>query len=210
MTEMKSLNTSGSNVPDTRDFHAPESIRCFFSVSVEPGIIEMIRDFQKCLGKCWRPASESQLHITLAFMGSVPVSQVKSVIEAGRNVAEQFGPLNIHVEGLGAFPNMRSPRVLFVGIRAPGLSGLVSSLRGQLEDYTDNSKPFRPHLTLARAVNTNRNAIMSGGEIAEWEERRSKKLTRALGWSVRHFELIKSELHRSGARHEKIADFQLK
>lgn len=92
-----------------------------------------------------------QHHLTLRFVGEVHDALARR-LEASL-AAVQAPPVPLQIEGLGAFPSMRRPRVLFAGLpEAPRLA----ALRHQVEDAVlgiglpPDPKPFRPHVTLAR------------------------------------------------------------
>ena len=99
-------------------------------------------------GRAQRP---DQLHLTLEFMGSVPVARLPDVVEAATAVrAEPFELV------LDALEYWRRPQVLCLVAREipPALAGLVQSLRAALaaRGFETERRPYRAHLTLARKV----------------------------------------------------------
>lgn len=92
------------------------------------------------------------LHITTKFLGEVPAERLNAVVSALETIPSGAA-IPIEVRGIGWFPNPHSPRILYAGIQAP-------EWLGQLHLRTDETlavigvpketKPFRPHLTLAR------------------------------------------------------------
>src|SRR5687768_16134652 len=95
-----------------------------------------------------------KLHLTLKFLGEIELPRVESLTRAAGRAAEGMGPFKLTVAGTGSFPPRGVPRVLWLGLEDP--SGLLARLRARLEDecagegFPRESKPFRPHLTLAR------------------------------------------------------------
>jgi 2'-5' RNA ligase len=70
-----------------------------------------------------------------------------------RAEAELFPGFEVHLQGLGAFPNTKRPRVLFIGIQAPGtleaLQRGIDSASRRL-GYESEERGFSPHLTIGR------------------------------------------------------------
>ena len=62
----------------------------------------------------WVPPGN--IHITLKFFGNVTDAEVPAIINAAREVAAEQAPLTLKVTGAGAFPNVRSPRVVWLGL----------------------------------------------------------------------------------------------
>jgi len=90
-------------------------------------------------------------HLTLAFMGPTPESELPRLIEALIDVAANHAPFAIPTGGLGAFPSRREVRILWYGLadRSRRLAELAIAVRIAMD--CDTASPFRAHLTLARA-----------------------------------------------------------
>lgn len=69
-------------------------------------------DFPTAKVKWERP---EKLHLTLRFLGTVEAGQVGSIQNAARNTAARCSPFNIELFGTGAFPNVKRPRVIWIG-----------------------------------------------------------------------------------------------
>lgn len=101
-----------------------------------------------------RWARPESIHLTLKFLGDVPVDRLGQVQDLLGQVVTGFSPFTIRVKGLGCFPNARRPRVVWVGVHEP--SGALAGLRDSLEDgferlgYRREERAFSPHLTLGR------------------------------------------------------------
>ncbi len=92
------------------------------------------------------------LHITLKFIGEVGDSRVSAIKERLSDV--QTHSFTIDAQGLGAFPNASSPRVIWIGIK-DGFRELVDlskRIDGLLaaEGVPRELKPFHPHITVGR------------------------------------------------------------
>ncbi len=132
-------------------------IRTFIALPIPENITESLRDAifrlrRKNSGVKWvRPES---VHITLKFLGNIKEELVSPVSEELDKVAVMLPELDLKLSGLGVFPGMRRPRVIWVG-----LGGDITPL-GELADAIDKAcakigiepekRPFNAHLTLGR------------------------------------------------------------
>jgi RNA 2',3'-cyclic 3'-phosphodiesterase len=95
------------------------------------------------------------LHVTLRFLGPTPEERVPDLVRAVDTAASTGGPFTVTLAGAGAFPSPARPRAIWLGITdgADEMAGLVRTLGGLLArvGWPAEERPFRPHLTLARA-----------------------------------------------------------
>ena len=95
------------------------------------------------------------MHLTLAFLGYIDDDRVPQVKAIAEEVASRHGPLSFSVEGIGGFGSSTRPRVLWLGLT--GDTAALAALKSDLEErlaplgYEPEKRPFKPHLTLARA-----------------------------------------------------------
>lgn len=102
----------------------------------------------------WSPLDN--LHVTTKFIGEWPEERVDELKAALAGVPGT-GELSIAIRGLGWFPNPHHPKVLFARIQAPdGLHSLASATDETCAQLgiAAETKPFQPHLTLARIRNS--------------------------------------------------------
>ena len=123
-------------------------MRLFTGLDLPPHILSAIEQLLtrlKPLARIsWSPVSN--LHITTRFIGEWPESRLD---ELKRKLAFPHGPVPIAVEGLGFFP-----RIFWAGVKiTPELVNLASATESTLEELgiVRESRPYSPHLTLARA-----------------------------------------------------------
>jgi 2'-5' RNA ligase len=117
---------------------------------------EVVRNLERLLDEL-RPAAAikwsppANLHITTKFIGHWPDERLAEVI-AALNAVPPRPPIPIAFRGLGFFPNAKSPRVFWCGIEAPGLAPLAADTDRAVAalGIERESRPFSPHLTLAR------------------------------------------------------------
>jgi 2'-5' RNA ligase len=95
------------------------------------------------------------LHVTLRFLGPTPEARVADLADAMRAAAAGTARMTLRIAGAGAFPAHGRPRALWLGIAdgADALAALAGRLGATLEraGWAHEDRPFRPHLTLARA-----------------------------------------------------------
>jgi 2'-5' RNA ligase len=97
-----------------------------------------------------------RIHLTLHFLGHLPRTDVEQLQPALATVVARHRPLRLTAEGVGAFPDIRRPRVLWAGIDGPDLPRMTA-LQADLGQALGKSgvaieDRFHPHLTLARVV----------------------------------------------------------
>ena len=99
----------------------------------------------------WVPIQN--IHLTLKFLGDISPNNLDFLMQMLRREAEAIRCFDIHLTGLGCFPSLKRPRLIYVGIQAP--SGLEVLQRG-IESaswrlgYETEKRPFSAHLTLGR------------------------------------------------------------
>jgi RNA 2',3'-cyclic 3'-phosphodiesterase len=94
------------------------------------------------------------LHITLKFLGDIPEQTVAAVAADLDKAAALCPPLTLRLGGFGAFPNVRRPRVVWVGLEGDmhDLSKLALNIDKMCLTYgvAGERRPFSGHITLGR------------------------------------------------------------
>ncbi len=142
---------------------SPDRHRIFIAVPLAPSVREAAAETRTSLAAYadrLRWVSPPHLHLTLQFLGDITTAQVTEAVAAARAVALSDTPFTITFAGLGAFPSLAAPRVVWVGVTRSGerLTALAASLARALRDrgLSLDPRPFAPHLTLARVRGTGR------------------------------------------------------
>ena len=102
----------------------------------------------------WSPVYN--LHITSKFIGEWPEARLQEMIDALQPLGRR-SPFDVSVSGIGWLPNPHSPRILFAAIKAgPELAELAAATEAATTaiGVERETKPYRPHLTLARIKDT--------------------------------------------------------
>jgi 2'-5' RNA ligase len=95
----------------------------------------------------------AKLHLTVKFLGERPESEVEPLAAALAAAARRHGPVAFEVAGVGAFPSLRRPRVLWLGVEAgPKLELLHHDVETACAGlgFPLEGRAFRPHVTLGR------------------------------------------------------------
>jgi 2'-5' RNA ligase len=93
------------------------------------------------------------LHLTVKFLGEQGESQVPELLAALERTAAQHAPVDAELTGVGAFPNLRRPRVVWMGMRdGDRLAKLANDVDRScvMLGMPAEQRPFRAHLTLGR------------------------------------------------------------
>jgi 2'-5' RNA ligase len=97
--------------------------------------------------------AEPKIHLTLKFIGEMPEAGIEPLASAMTSIARTHAAPVVHLETVGAFPNFRRPRVIWMGIeQEPRLELLhhdVEVASDKLGHELDG-RAYRPHLTLGR------------------------------------------------------------
>jgi 2'-5' RNA ligase len=95
----------------------------------------------------------SNLHLTLKFLGEIDVARAGTVADGLRRIATAHRPVTLQFEGAGVFPNLRTPRIVWMGV-AP--DARLELLYHDVERACDalgfavEGRAFRPHITFGR------------------------------------------------------------
>jgi RNA 2',3'-cyclic 3'-phosphodiesterase len=133
-------------------------IRSFLAVDISDDIRSAVESLQQDLaaaGVAAKWVSPADMHITLQFLAEINEREVNSLCRIVSQAGRKEAPFTMRLEGIGAFPNLRRPKIVWVGITTgeESLSRLHESLRRPLEDlgvYRHEDRKYTPHLTLGR------------------------------------------------------------
>ncbi len=172
---------------------AEKSLRLFFALRPDPDTRGALDRTGKWLHKHWdgRRMRPETLHLTLAFLGQVPVSKLdplRSLAAAIR--AEKFG---LHLDQVGCWGHNRVGW-MGAGETPPALASLVAALETalQAEGFRIDKRAFVPHITLLRKA-----------RCAE------ASACRAVDWPVDRFVLVESRSGDAGVNYEVIGEWPL-
>lgn len=107
------------------------------------------------------------IHLSLKFLGEVEESREPELRTALKQAVGTRRPLTLEITGFGVFPDYHRPRVLWAGITPePGLELLQDGVERAFAPlgFPTEARPFRPHVTLARAARDARPRDFTGLE----------------------------------------------
>jgi 2'-5' RNA ligase len=183
-------------------------IRAFIAIEltteIQARLDEVTSSFKRKLDGVpvrWVPACN--IHLTLKFLGDVSLANTKVLVDMLKTEVAGHRPFEVSVGGAGAFPNIRRPRVIWVGVEAPSELGLIQSgvetAMARL-GYPREERPFSPHLTVGRV---SRNA--SSDDIRSITKALESQRVGFLGAAcVQEISLFRSDLQPTGAIYTRI------
>jgi 2'-5' RNA ligase len=132
-------------------------IRSFLAIELPKTILKKIEEVQGDLRSphadvLW--VNPEKIHLTLKFFGNIEESRIDLIVKSIEEPIRNTSPFSVIVKGVGAFPNLKNPRVVWMGL-VDGkdiLTSLQKKVESQLEKigFQPEDRPFHPHLTLGR------------------------------------------------------------
>ncbi len=128
-------------------------MRTFVAVEIHnENVLNSISKIQSELKIKATPVSKQNMHFTLLFLGETSEDSAENVKQVLSDIS--FQPIQLKFTHLGAFPNAKFPRVIWVGVDDTASKQLVD-LAAQVEKRLSplgfrSDKPFKPHLTILR------------------------------------------------------------
>jgi 2'-5' RNA ligase len=133
-------------------------IRSFLAIELPPAITKGLERVQNDLKQSHADVKwvePSRIHLTLKFFGNIDEGACDEIMDAVGKAASEVKSFTLAVKGLGAFPNTRNPRVIWLGVEDSGgaLRPLQRAIEERLEEigYPREEREFKAHLTLGRA-----------------------------------------------------------
>ncbi|MBZ0264673.1 RNA 2',3'-cyclic phosphodiesterase [bacterium] len=120
--------------------------------SVKSKMTEMIAELDAADAKVkW--VSDAQMHLTMKFLGELSQEQLKSIKREMLESCNALSSFSLTIGNIGAFPNKRNPRVIWIGVEK---NDKLVEVFNQIEkiavdnDVEPEKRAFSPHLTLGR------------------------------------------------------------
>jgi 2'-5' RNA ligase len=173
-------------------------MRTFIAVELPENIKNKIGELQAPLKRTnafvsW--VKPENIHITLKFLGEVPEEKINEVFSAIEIALKETKKFKINLKGMGAFPDFRRPRVIWVGTGKGGeeLLSMANKIEEEMEKigFPKENRKFSPHFTIGRVKSPkNIEKLMEKVKSTDFE-------TEDIG--VNEVTVMKSQLHPAGA-----------
>lgn len=145
-----------------------------------------------------RWTAPASIHLTLQFLGDVPLDRIPPITAGLRSVCNGIRPFAFDVAGLGVFPDRRRPRIVWVGVHEA--SGALAALQRRVGEvlvplgFPLEARAFSPHLTVGRAARdaSPRDLAALGEQIAQSDVGFIERI------AVDHVTLMRSDLRPGG------------
>jgi len=187
-------------------------VRCFVAIDLPDDVRAALARTQASLGQRGpradlRWVDPAGLHVTLKFLGEVAEDRLSAVTDAVGAAVAPHAAIALAVAGLGGFPSLGRPRVLWAGMPAgvAELARLAAGVDTSLAPlgFPAESRPFRGHVTIARV----RSPRGIGKITAAIRTDADADFGR---WTATGVVLFRSRLRPSGAVYEPLATFPLR
>jgi len=187
-----------SRCPSTALSETSGGLRLFLAINLTPEVRRDVADATAALREAvpelaW--VREHLLHLTLKFLGDQTDERAEELRPVLETVAGRHRPLSMTLGGIGAFPNFRRARVVWLGVgQDPRLELLHHDVEVACEalKFEVEGRPFRPHLTLARV----REPLVE--ERARVLSREAKRMKYHTEFVVHSIDLMRSDLSAGG------------
>lgn len=149
---------------------------------------------------------QENMHLTLKFLGDIDARLVPAIIKEMGAVLSPAPKFSVSLGRLGAFPDLKKPRVAWIAIEDP--SGVLERLWRETEDamwalkFPRDKRKFSPHLTLARIKSQKGNRLLAATLSAAPQ-------TGFKPFDIASVKLYKSELTAKGSIYTELADVNL-
>ena len=187
-----------------------ENVRTFIAVSLPGPVKQELKQLQARVKKMGVHASwprPEAFHLTLKFLGDVSLGHMGSIQRCMEKAASQSAGFQLKAQGLGIFPSVKRPRVIWAGVG--GRTDLLEQVFNNLEKglaplgFQKQGQRFSPHFTLARVKHKTADPVDFVRLIRECSD------VRSMPFSVATIDLYKSRLTSRGAIHEKLFEARI-
>jgi RNA 2',3'-cyclic 3'-phosphodiesterase len=142
-------------------------MRVFLAINIPDDlkikIEEGVKDLKKEMREDIKWVENTNWHLTLKFFGEIDDAKLTKIKESIKQIGEEWPKFVLYFKGIGAFPDLRYPRVIFINIDKDkgNLIKMHCDIEREFKEFSIDNK-FSPHLTLARSrrnTNIKRNAM---------------------------------------------------
>lgn len=150
-------------------------IRAFIAIEIAAATVHRIALAIEALkphitGIHW--VAPTNFHLTIKFLGNIDESKIEPIRQVLTDALRPFQRFTINAKGLGVFPSMKRPRVLWVGLVGNKLTALAAAVESVLMPlgFAREEKTFTPHLTIGRWRQAERADRALEQELKNWRQ----------------------------------------
>lgn len=192
-----------------------DKIRSFVAIPIPAEIRRRLVEVENDLmparaGVKW--VSEDNFHVTLKFLGYVEPERLEAVARGVEAAVRGIGPFEVELAGVGAFPKITRPSVVWVGVTrgAQEMISLADRVDGEMAKigFERETRPFSPHITLGR-VKSPKDRGGPPENLDRLRELIERHQAREVGsFGVEQVNIMRSELRITGPIYTAISDFK--
>lgn len=182
-----------------------KKIRAFLSLNLEDSVKIKIAEIQKELQKNpeeylvkWE--NQGKFHLTLRFLGDININDAENIKDELGNINWSFKILRFTSNGIGFFPNLRKPNVVFIGLDEEGENSkeLIEKIDKVITGFgIQPDKRFVAHITLGRFRRENKRSVNADNLPA----------VEPFNVKFDSFYLMESVLDSKGSKHYPVQEF---
>ncbi len=190
-----------------------EQIRSFIAIELPGEVKAALSRLEDELKSRRQPSVKwvdpGSLHLTLKFLGNISAGLVTEITGAIEAAARGIPPFRLEIKGLGAFPNLKGVRVVWVGVS--GEIDRLNQFQQRIEStvsplgFPTEPRPFSAHLTIARL----REPASFGDRQAFGELLTATSFEQTYSFNVGSVNLMKSQLTRQGPIYSRLSSVNL-
>lgn len=184
-------------------------VACEVPEEVRASIGEVIDELKRRSGSSVRWIRPEGVHVTLKFLGEVPVKKLPGIKLAIQEATSGHQPFELEFSNIGTFGGREGLRIMWVGIAGDvlRLEALVRAVNAALGvvGFEPERRPFRPHLTLGRVKDE-----IPTRQRAQIEVDVGKLEVPEISWRTSHVSLMRSRFTPQGVAYDVVATFPLR
>lgn len=191
-----------------------ESVRAFVAIELPGSVKSALSQLQDNLKRSEHTSVKwvdtGSIHLTLKFLGNIATETIPELTKVLSEAARGITPFHLELGEMGVFPNLRAPRVVWVGLR--GETATLSVLQENIESaliplgFPPENRAFSPHLTLGRV----REKASPGERRSLGQAVASSKVASMEPFPVDSLSLMRSTLTREGAVYSRLYSVALR